>query len=546
MPTHATARELRRESVRTRPWNDLRRAARADAGAQGPPWASSAWPPGTRRRTCPPRPADARAHQLSTLQGLHHERLVDPRLGELLAGGAQPGPHGRPAGDGARAQPRARPRGEGAPGAGEGARRGAVPRASRRGARRARQKRLRRSSSPRCERLLALRREQADAYGHDGERYDALLEGYEPGMRVARLTPVLGRAAGRSSSPWWRPSPRPPRDRRTLFAGQRFDADAQWRFTLGCCRRWASTWRRAGRTRASTRSPAARTRSDVRLTTRFDEANPLPGALRHAPRGRATGSTSRASRAEHYRTPLAAAPSMGLHESQSRLWENLVGRSRPFWAHFFPRAAAKPSRARWRAWTLDDFHARGQPGEPVAHPRRGRRGDVQPAHRPALRAGAALLRDELPLEDLPAAWNERMRRSWAHAAGRHAGRAPGHPLGLGRVRLLPDVRAGQPLRRVALPRRASGQLPGLEAGIAPRRAAAPARLAARRSPPQGYRLPAEELVREVTGQGLTDADFLAYLQVEVRRALRREPLRAGPRPWRPCFRLTSDPGSSIF
>src|SRR5690349_21853510 len=44
---------------------------------------------------------------------------------------------------------------------------------------------------PALSRLLALRREQADAYGHGGERYDALLDEYEPGMRVARLGPVL-------------------------------------------------------------------------------------------------------------------------------------------------------------------------------------------------------------------------------------------------------------------------------------------------------------------------------------------------------------------
>src|SRR5947209_18675207 len=41
---------------------------------------------------------------------------------------------------------------------------------------------------------------------------------------------------------------------------------------------------------------------------------------------------------EQYGTPLGAAPALGLHEAQSRLWENLVGRSRAFWHHFFPRA----------------------------------------------------------------------------------------------------------------------------------------------------------------------------------------------------------------
>ena len=41
--------------------------------------------------------------------------------------------------------------------------------------------------------------------------------------------------------------------------------------------------------------------------------------------------------AEHFGTPLGVACSFGIHESQSRLWENQVGRGRPFWDHFFPR-----------------------------------------------------------------------------------------------------------------------------------------------------------------------------------------------------------------
>ena len=44
-------------------------------------------------------------------------------------------------------------------------------------------------------------------------------------------------------------------------------------------------------------------------------------------------------------TPLGSGVSAGVHESQSRLWENVVGRSRAFWEHFYPGAAAALSRA---------------------------------------------------------------------------------------------------------------------------------------------------------------------------------------------------------
>jgi carboxypeptidase Taq len=41
---------------------------------------------------------------------------------------------------------------------------------------------------------------------------------------------------------------------------------------------------------------------------------------------------------EHFGTPMGESVSLGIHESQSRMWENQVGRSRPFWKYFFPQA----------------------------------------------------------------------------------------------------------------------------------------------------------------------------------------------------------------
>ena len=68
-----------------------------------------------------------------------------------------------------------------------------------------------------------------------------------------------------------------------------------------------------------------------------------------------TRCTSRASSRAHHRTSLEGGASLGIHESQSRLWENLVGRSRPFWEHFFPALQARfPSQL--GGVTLDQFY----------------------------------------------------------------------------------------------------------------------------------------------------------------------------------------------
>ncbi len=58
---------------------------------------------------------------------------------------------------------------------------------------------------------------------------------------------------------------------------------------------------------------------------------------------------------EHFGTPAGSAISLGIHESQSRMWENFVGRSRPFWEHFFPRAR-QVFPATLRDVSLDDFY----------------------------------------------------------------------------------------------------------------------------------------------------------------------------------------------
>jgi len=74
----------------------------------------------------------------------------------------------------------------------------------------------------------------------------------------------------------------------------------------------------------------------VRITTRFME-DFLPSALFGTMHEAGHGLYEMGVNQEYDRTPLNGGASLGVHESQSRLWENLVGRSMPFWEHFYPR-----------------------------------------------------------------------------------------------------------------------------------------------------------------------------------------------------------------
>ena len=93
--------------------------------------------------------------------------------------------------------------------------------------------------------------------------------------------------------------------------------------------------RRGGSTRRCTRSRPAPASTDIRITTRyFDEhLDGLFATMHEFGHGLYEHQVDPALE----RTPLARGVSLGMHESQSRMWENLVGRSLPFWRHFFPR-----------------------------------------------------------------------------------------------------------------------------------------------------------------------------------------------------------------
>jgi carboxypeptidase Taq len=455
----------------------------------------------------PPKAAESRAFQLSTLQGIHHERLVDPRLGELLAWAAE---H-KALTDDQRAMARVltheRDRAVKVPRAlvqalAEAQSRGLVA------WREARKQNRFAPFKPALERLLSLRREQADAYGHGGERYDGLLEGYEPGMRVARLTPVLT-ALRDNLVPLVGALQAAPRKVEDLFQGRRFDLDAQWRFTLRLLGDMGFDLEAGRQDKSIHPFSSGQHPRDVRLTTDLEEGTltALFSTLHEGGHGLYEQGFSEA----HYRTPLANAPSMGLHESQSRMWENLVGRSRAFWTHYYPslREAFPEALA---GVDLDTFHTAVNRVTPSLI--RVEADEVTYNLHIVLRYELELLliRDELPLDELPAAWNERMRRYMGMTP-------PDDTQGVlqdihwawGEFGYFPTYALGN-LYAASLYAAAKRALPKLEEGIA-RGELLPLRDWLRTHVhSQGHRRPAEELVRQVTGQGLTDTDFLAYLK----------------------------------
>lgn len=209
-----------------------------------------------------------------------------------------------------------------------------------------------RQFAPALETILNLKREEADAVGYPTERYDALLEDFEPGATTAHVEQVLSRLKDELV----------PLVQGILHASRRPDASITTRPLA------IDKQRQLGETAAAKIGfDFARGRLDIsahpfstelgprdcRITTRYDE-NFFPTSFFGTLHEAGHGMYEQGLDAQQYGLPLGTYASLGIHESQSRLWENFVGRGRPFWEWFYPTLQEHHNGL--RDVGLDDFY----------------------------------------------------------------------------------------------------------------------------------------------------------------------------------------------
>jgi carboxypeptidase Taq len=463
--------------------------------------------------------AEARGEQLAALEGAAHDRLTAPAVGEALARLRQDPPSDADQAAAARVLARDHAQASAVPG--DLVR--ALARAGSEGQqawKAAREEGRFERFAPALSRMLELRRQQADALlpllqraptpaGAAGppERYDALLDVNEPGMRVARLEPLFARLQA-----WLVPlldqvTARPPPD--DSFLRGRFDGEAQWRLTLELLERMGFDGQAGRQDRSLHPFTIGVAPGDVRVTTRIHEELPLSAVFSSLHEG-GHGLYEQQLPAALRQTCLCAAASMGLHESQSRLWENLVGRSLPFWREALPRAVAhlpqlggvSPERFFRAVNKVERSHIRVEADEVSYNLHVVLRFELE----------LALLRGGLAVADLPAAWSERAGRLLGLRPTRDAeGVLQDIHWAWGLFGYFPSYTLGN-LYGATLFAAARRALPALE------RAAGPAELLAlkgwlgQRVHGVGRRLDAEEIVRAAAGAGLTDEDFRSHLE----------------------------------
>lgn len=179
--------------------------------------------------------------------------------------------------------------------------------------------------------VLTLKRREAEALDMGAEPYDALLDEYEPGARAADLEPVFADLRERLAPLVEAASARPP----VALPEREWSAVGQ--VTLAEEIAEMVGFDRTGGVIACSEHPftSSTHRGDVRFTTRVDPASPISSisAVMHEV-GHALYEQGFPAHGD--RTPLHDSPSLGAHESQSRFWENQVGRSAAFWLRVEP------------------------------------------------------------------------------------------------------------------------------------------------------------------------------------------------------------------
>jgi len=365
------------------------------------------------------------------------------------------------------------------------------------------------SFKPYLETILKLKREEAQAVGFQDHPYDALLDEFEPGARTSdlktlfkqlqdQLVPLIA-AIGQSDV-------KAPKE----ILARSYPVEQQ---------RQLSEWiaeqigfdRSGGRLDVTVHPFCSGIGpGDVRITTRFNEhafAEAFFGTLHETGHGIYEQNLP----SEHFGTPLGTACSLGIHESQSRLWENFVGRSKPFWKANWAKVQSTFNTT-LKDVTLDQFYAAVN--------------DVRPSF---IRIEAdeatynlhiilrfeleqALLTSDLAAADLPGAWNERFHKMFGLTVPKDSlGCLQDVHWSAGLLGYFPTYTLGN-LYAAQFMEQAQKDQPQMSEQIARGEYAPLKEWLTERIHRQGQRYSAAELCQRITGKGLGHQALMTYLK----------------------------------
>lgn len=261
---------------------------------------------------------------------------------------------------------------------------------------------------PWLEKVVELELKMAEAYGYEGEPYNTLLDNYEPGATVADVETVFA-ALRNDLVELLNKIKNAPKKPDVSIVEREYDVELQRIFGESVAAAMGFSFD-AGRLDITTHPFCTGIGpGDTRITTRYNPKrlnDALFGTMHEAGHGLYEMGLQKD---KYFGLPYGESASLGIHESQSRMWENQVGRSKEFWKYFFPQAQ-RIFKSSLAGVSLDDFY--------------GAINNVAPSY---IRVEAdeatynlhillrfemerALLNKELKPADVPGEWNSRFEK----------------------------------------------------------------------------------------------------------------------------------------
>lgn len=258
---------------------------------------------------------------------------------------------------------------------------------------------------PHLEKVVELRCRYAALFAPYDHIYDPLLDDFEPGLKTADVKTIFEKLRPQQVALVHAIAAKPQVEAGFLY--QPFDEQKQWDFGVQVINSFGFDWKHGRQDRSAHPFTQSIGLQDVRITTRFN-----PNYLN-------TGLFSTMHETGHAlyelgidpalaRSPLGSGASLAVHESQSRMWENLVGRSLPFWEHFYPQLQ-KVFPSQLGNVSLDKFYQGINQVQPSFIRVEADEATYNLHIMLRLEIEIALIEKNLQVKDLPEAWITRMK-----------------------------------------------------------------------------------------------------------------------------------------
>ena len=258
---------------------------------------------------------------------------------------------------------------------------------------------------PHLEKVVELVQKYISFFPPADHPYDTLLDDYEPGMKTEDVKAIFNALRPKqvalikaiSSS----------KQVKDDFLFKKYNEAKLLSFGEQIITQFGYDWRRGRQDKAPHPFETTFSVNDVRITTRYEADNPL-AMLFSTMHESGHAMYEQGINQAYERTSLAGGTSLAIHESQSRMWENLVGRSLPFWEHFFP-ALKKTFPSQFDGVSVKSFYKAINKVEPSLIRVNADEATYNLHIMLRLELEIAMVEGKVAIKDLPDLWNTKMK-----------------------------------------------------------------------------------------------------------------------------------------